>query len=57
MCGIAGQIGRDPRVIMSLIHIFEPTRLRRSSYVVFCLKKKRLSILQAISFVKQNTRK
>ena len=26
---------------MSLIHISEPTRLRRNSYAVFCLKKKR----------------
>src|SRR5665809_50309 len=25
---------------LSLIHISEPTRLRRSSYAVFCLKKK-----------------
>src|SRR5660398_36555 len=26
---------------LSLIHISEPTRLRRSSYAVFCLKKKK----------------
>ncbi|MBW6132160.1 hypothetical protein KZ847_17095, partial [Pseudomonas aeruginosa] len=26
---------------LSLIHIFEPTRLRCTSYAVFCLKKKR----------------
>ena len=26
---------------LSLIHISEPTRLRRISYAVFCLKKKR----------------
>ena len=25
---------------LSLIHISEPTRLRRNSYAVFCLKKK-----------------
>ena len=28
-------------VILSLIHISEPTRLRRISYAVFCLKKKK----------------
>src|SRR5660398_327639 len=35
-------IGR-PRVpqALSLIHISEPTRLRRISYAVFCLKKKK----------------
>src|SRR5660398_149287 len=27
-------------IILSLIHISEPTRLRRISYAVFCLKKK-----------------
>src|SRR5665809_125715 len=27
-------------VVLSLIHISEPTRLRRISYAVFCLKKK-----------------
>ena len=26
---------------LSLIHISEPTRLRRMSYAVFCLKKKK----------------
>ena len=30
----------DP-VSLSLIHISEPTRLRRISYAVFCLKKKK----------------
>ena len=29
-------------LILSLIHISEPTRLRRISYAVFCLKKKNL---------------
>ena len=30
-----------PKVVaLSLIHISEPTRLRRISYAVFCLKKK-----------------
>ena len=29
------------QVQLSLIHISEPTRLRRISYAVFCLKKKR----------------
>src|SRR5665809_76827 len=28
-------------LILSLIHISEPTRLRRISYAVFCLKKKK----------------
>src|SRR5660398_220602 len=28
-------------VVLSLIHISEPTRLRRISYAVFCLKKKK----------------
>jgi len=27
-------------IYLSLIHISEPTRLRRISYAVFCLKKK-----------------
>ncbi len=31
----------DTRVVLSLIHISEPTRLRRISYAVFCLKKKK----------------
>src|SRR5660397_40835 len=29
----------DPLIDLSLIHISEPTRLRRISYAVFCLKK------------------
>ena len=29
--------------LLSLIHISEPTRLRRISYAVFCLKTKRLT--------------
>src|SRR5660398_259139 len=28
-------------LVLSLIHISEPTRLRRISYAVFCLKKKK----------------
>src|SRR5660397_246861 len=28
--------------VLSLIHISEPTRLRRISYAVFCLKKKKM---------------
>ena len=31
---------------LSLIHISEPTRLRRTSYAVFCLKKKKKTILE-----------
>ena len=30
---------------LSLIHIPEPTRLRRISYAVFCLKKKKMSTI------------
>src|SRR5660397_268677 len=30
----------DDEIDLSLIHISEPTRLRRISYAVFCLKKK-----------------
>ena len=33
--------GEDAAEILSLIHISEPTRLRRISYAVFCLKKKK----------------
>src|SRR5660398_203941 len=33
--------GRYDAVLLSLIHISEPTRLRRISYAVFCLKKKK----------------
>src|SRR5660398_210253 len=33
-------VRQHPR--LSLIHISEPTRLRRISYAVFCLKKKKL---------------
>ena len=32
---------RDSDLYMTLIHISEPTRLRRISYAVFCLKKKK----------------
>ena len=38
---IHGSDGED----LSLIHISEPTRLRRISYAVFCLKKKDLNWL------------
>ena len=31
----------SPIAKLSLIHISEPTRLRRISYAVFCLKKKK----------------
>src|SRR5660397_14298 len=34
---------------LSLIHISEPTRLRRISYAVFCLKKKKKTIMTLIS--------
>ncbi len=32
--------GLDTRVVLSLIHISEPTRQEAISYAVFCLKKK-----------------
>ena len=44
---VQGKIGRDDlaslcvHLLLSLIHISEPTRLRRISYAVFCLKKKK----------------
>ncbi|MBK2144532.1 hypothetical protein IBD95_09275 [Francisella tularensis] len=31
-------------ILLSLIHISEPTRHLRTSYAVFCLKKKKLQI-------------
>ncbi len=34
------QTGLDTLVVLSLIHISEPTRLALISYAVFCLKKK-----------------
>ena len=33
--------GGEARVVLSLIHISEPTRRRGISYAVFCLKKKK----------------
>ena len=36
-------------VALSLIHISEPTRLRRISYAVFCLKKKSLFMAKIFS--------
>ncbi len=35
------QTGLDTPVVLSLIHISEPTRLLSSSYAVFCLTKKK----------------
>src|SRR5660397_279298 len=41
-CGLFPIDGDDyPVLKLSLIHISEPTRLRRISYAVFCLKKKK----------------
>src|SRR5660397_294227 len=36
-----GRCVQGPGTYLSLIHISEPTRLRRISYAVFCLKKKK----------------
>ena len=38
--GVVPGVRADQREVLSLIHISEPTRLRRRSYAVFCLKKK-----------------
>ncbi len=43
------QTGLDTRVVvLSLIHISEPTRLLSISYAVFCLKKKNNIVKSAI---------
>ena len=34
------------RILLSLIHISEPTRLGMISYAVFCLKKKKIHITE-----------
>ncbi len=39
--GVKGQLGLDTPVVLSLIHISEPTRPLYISYAVFCLKKKK----------------
>ena len=36
-----------PGWMLTLIHISEPTRLRRISYALFCLKKKTQNTFQA----------
>ncbi len=36
-------MGLDTLVVLSLIHISEPTRQEANSYAVFCLKKKSTS--------------
>ncbi len=38
---IASECGLDTPVVLSLIHISEPTRPLYISYAVFCLKKKK----------------
>src|SRR5660398_296984 len=38
---VGGAVGVEVAQELSLIHISEPTRLRRISYAVFCLKKKK----------------
>ena len=42
--GIAGTEEEFAILMLSLIHISEPTRLRRISYAVFCLKKKKITL-------------
>ncbi len=38
------QTGLDTPVVLSLIHISEPTRQEAISYAVFCLKKKKKKV-------------
>ena len=40
---------------LSLIHISEPTRLRRISYAVFCLKKKKKNSITRYAAVTKET--
>ena len=41
-----GGVGKTTTIAnLSLIHISEPTRLRRISYAVFCLQKKKDGLL------------
>ena len=44
-------------IFLSLIHISEPTRLRRISYAVFCLKKKKKQKKQKKKKKKKKKRK
>eukprot|EP00658_Telonema_sp_P-2_P046785 TRINITY_DN35094_c0_g1_i1.p1 TRINITY_DN35094_c0_g1~~TRINITY_DN35094_c0_g1_i1.p1 ORF type:complete len:116 (-),score=12.16 TRINITY_DN35094_c0_g1_i1:21-368(-) len=39
----------DPKVLLSLIHISEPTRLLSISYAVFCLKKKKTTVQKKVN--------
>ncbi len=45
------QTGLDTPVVLSLIHISEPTRLLSISYAVFCLKKKIIREKQHVIFI------
>src|SRR5660398_151813 len=45
------------RLPLSLIHISEPTRLRRISYAVFCLKKKKTKKTKQKKVFKQYKKK
>src|SRR5660397_263273 len=42
---------------LSLIHISEPTRLRRISYAVFCLKKKKKKKKKTVTIVQHKNKK
>ncbi len=42
------QTGLDTPVVLSLIHISEPTRRTPISYAVFCLKKKKTKITKKV---------
>eukprot|EP00658_Telonema_sp_P-2_P031836 TRINITY_DN23740_c0_g1_i2.p1 TRINITY_DN23740_c0_g1~~TRINITY_DN23740_c0_g1_i2.p1 ORF type:complete len:139 (+),score=17.54 TRINITY_DN23740_c0_g1_i2:136-552(+) len=43
---ILPQFACRPTLVLSLIHISEPTRLLSISYAVFCLKKKKLTAMK-----------
>ena len=49
-------LSTDAKVLyLSLIHISEPTRLRRISYAVFCLKKKKKKTIRPTTHFHQST--
>src|SRR5678816_2416534 len=48
MAGIVPRDWRRAVIVLSLIHISEPTRLLSISYAVFCLKKKNKKIKKLI---------
>src|SRR5660397_282515 len=53
----SGPAGLSAGLYLSLIHISEPTRLRRISYAVFCLKKKKKQKKQQSKIHKHKNKK